>query len=159
MRFVRTVVLVALALLCWALGPLVAGLAALTLLHPRVRHWMRPSRRVVLGGGVAVVALAALVWLVPHVIALTPLRDEPLRLAFAGIDGRLASRSASWAWSRGIEYRDIVLYDRGDRPVVVVRAAEVVSRVQVREERVVVQVGHEDLQRVELLFRGPRDQL
>jgi translocation and assembly module TamB len=67
----------------------------------------------------------ALGGLVPHVIALTPLRDEPLRLAFAGIDGRLASRSATWAWVRGIEYRDIVLYDRADRPVVVVQRAVV----------------------------------
>ena len=71
------------------------------------------------------VGALALGWLVPHLIALTPLRDEPLRLAFAGIDGRLASRSATWAWSRGIEYRDIVLFDRADRPVVVVKRAVV----------------------------------
>jgi hypothetical protein len=71
------------------------------------------------------VGALALGWLVPHLIALTPLRDEPLRLAFAGIDGRLASRSASWAWWRGIEYRDIVLFDRADRPVVVVQRAVV----------------------------------
>lgn len=71
------------------------------------------------------VGALALGWLVPHVIALTPLRDEPLRLAFTGIDGRLASRSAAWAWSGGIEYRDIVLFDRADRPVVVVKRAVV----------------------------------
>lgn len=69
--------------------------------------------------------LVALGWLLPQLVVLTPLRDEPLRLAFAGIDGRLASRSAAWAWWRGIEYRDIVLFDRANRPVVVVKRAVV----------------------------------
>ena len=71
------------------------------------------------------VGLAALGWLLPQIVVLTPLRDEPLRLAFAGIDGRIASRSAAWGWWHGIEYRDIVLFDRADRPVVVVARAVV----------------------------------
>ncbi|MFO0190834.1 MAG: hypothetical protein ACK54F_06255 [Planctomycetia bacterium] len=91
--------------------------------HSRAFGGGPPRRR--RRGIVWLAGVLALGWLVPHVIALTPLRDEPLRLAFAGIDGRLASRSATWAWVRGIEYRDIVLYDRADRPVVVVQRAVV----------------------------------
>ncbi|MBZ5737897.1 hypothetical protein [Nocardioides mangrovi] len=65
MWFARTAVLVGVGLLCWALGPLVLLLGALSLLHPRVRAWLRPTRRVVLVAGAVVLVLAGVVWLVP----------------------------------------------------------------------------------------------
>lgn len=63
MKGARTIVLVGVALLVLAAGPLVLLLAALCLYFPRVRGWLRPSRRVVVWwvaaglavGGVAVV--------------------------------------------------------------------------------------------------------
>jgi hypothetical protein len=65
--------------------------------------------------------LAAVGWIAPTILVLTELRDRPLTAAFAGIDGRLASRSASWTWFGGIEYRDVVLLDREGRPVIVIK--------------------------------------
>ena len=65
MRFARTAALAGGALLCWAFGPLVLLVLALSLLHPRVREWLRPTRRVVLGWAAAVLALALVGWLVP----------------------------------------------------------------------------------------------
>ena len=56
----------------------------------------------------------------PSVIVLTDLRDRPLEAVFAGIDGRVTSRAAAWRWWGGIEYRDVVLRDRGGRPLVAV---------------------------------------
>ncbi|NDH64339.1 MAG: hypothetical protein EBY18_22445, partial [Alphaproteobacteria bacterium] len=52
---------------------------------------------------------------------LTHLRDRPLQAAFAGIDGHVASRAATWNWLGGIDYRDVVLSDRSGRPAVLVR--------------------------------------
>ena len=54
-------------------------------------------------------------------IVLTDLRDRPLEAAFAGIDGRVTSGGATWNWLGGIEYRDVVLWDRARRPVMAVR--------------------------------------
>ena len=65
MRFARTMVLVAVGLLWLALGPVVLLVAALALLRPAVRGWLRPTRRV-LGAWVGVLALlAAVVAVVP----------------------------------------------------------------------------------------------
>jgi hypothetical protein len=89
--------------------------------HSRAFGGARPHRRRRLLWFAAI--LVGIGWLVPLVAVLTPLRDEPLRLAFAGIDGRLASRSAAWTWWGGIEYRGIVLFDRADRPVLVIQRA------------------------------------
>lgn len=83
----------------------------------------RPRRRRPFFWLALVAALLAVGWLLPQVIVLTDLRDRPLQLAFAGIDGRVASRSATWTWLRGLEYRDVVLYDRTGRPVLVVKRA------------------------------------
>jgi len=68
----------------------------------------------------ALAVLAACVWMAPTVLVLTELRDRPLQAAFAGIDGRISSRAASWRWLGGLEYRDLVLHDRQGRPAVIV---------------------------------------
>ena len=64
--------------------------------------------------------LAAGVWLAPAALVHTPLRDRPLALAFAGIDGSITSKTASWRWIGGVEYRDVVLRDRSGRAAVFV---------------------------------------
>ena len=69
---------------------------------------------------VAVAAVAAAAWFAPDLAVLTPLRDQPLALAFAGIDGTIASGGAAWRWVGGVEYRDVVLRDRAGRPAVIV---------------------------------------
>lgn len=68
----------------------------------------------------ALAAFAAGVWFAPDLAVLTPLRDQPLALAFAGIDGSIASGGARWRWVGGVEYRDVVLRDRAGRPAVIV---------------------------------------
>lgn len=65
MRFARTIVLVGVALVSWAFGPGVLLVGALALLHPRVRSWLRPTRRALLIGAATLVVLAGAVWLVP----------------------------------------------------------------------------------------------
>ena len=65
MRYARTAVLVPFALLFLALGPAVLVLGLLTLTIPRVRAWLRPDRRTVAGWAGAVVAVVALLLLVP----------------------------------------------------------------------------------------------
>lgn len=65
MRGARAIVLVGVGLLVLVAGPLVLLLAALTLYFPRVRAWLRPSRRVVAGWLVAVLALAGVAVVVP----------------------------------------------------------------------------------------------
>lgn len=64
-RVPRSVVLVVLALLWFALGPVVLVLAVGALLVPRVRRWLRPSRGVVVGWLGAVVLLVAVVVVLP----------------------------------------------------------------------------------------------
>ncbi|GGO74384.1 hypothetical protein [Nocardioides deserti] len=65
LRFPRTIVLVALAALTWALGPLVVLVALLILAVPRVRRWWRPTWRVVAGWVVGVLALVGVVVVLP----------------------------------------------------------------------------------------------
>lgn len=65
-------------------------------------------------------AAAAIVAVAPAVLVHTPLRDRPLALAFAGIDGSITSTAASWRWVGGVEYRDVVLRDRSGRAAVFV---------------------------------------
>ena len=65
MRFARTAALVGVGLLWWALGPVVLLLAAGALYLRPVRAWLRPSRRVLLVGTVAVLTIAGLAWVVP----------------------------------------------------------------------------------------------
>jgi len=80
--------------------------------RPR-RRWVR---RLLLTGVAGVVAA----WFAPAVVVRTDLRDRPLELLFAGIDGRVTSREAAWNWWDCIEYRDVVLRDRAGRPLVAV---------------------------------------
>jgi hypothetical protein len=65
MRLQRTVALLVLLGCYLALGPLVLLLALGALLVPRVRDWLRPTRRVVAVGMAAAAALAGLVLVVP----------------------------------------------------------------------------------------------
>ena len=75
----------------------------------------------------AVFSLAALtlggtaIWLAPAVLVLTHLRDRPLQMLFAGIDGSVLSGGASWNWLGGSEYRNVTLLDRNGRPVAAVQ--------------------------------------
>lgn len=76
------------------------------------RRWLRL---------VAICAIGmAIVWAVPIVLVETPLRDAPLTMALAGIDGRVSSRGAIWNWAGPIEYRSITLADRTGRIVGVI---------------------------------------
>ena len=79
----------------------------------------RPRRRPLVWL-VGLATLAAAVWFAPAVAVLTRLRDRPLEMALAGIDGHVASRAAVWRWWGGIEYRDVTLCDRQGRPLVAV---------------------------------------
>jgi translocation and assembly module TamB len=73
------------------------------------RRWLRL---------VAICAVGfAVVWAVPIVLVETPLRDAPLTMALAGIDGQISSRGAIWNWTGPIEYRSITLADRTGRIV------------------------------------------
>ena len=81
----------------------------------------RPRRRWAVFSLAALAVLGGAVWIAPTVLVLTHLRDRPLQAAFAGIDGHVASRAATWNWLGGIDYRDVVLCDRSGRPVVLVR--------------------------------------
>ncbi|MBC9732629.1 hypothetical protein [Nocardioides marmotae] len=65
LRFQRTLALLAVALLAWALGPLVVLLASAALAVPRVRRWLRPTWRVVAGWAAAAVAVVGIVVVVP----------------------------------------------------------------------------------------------
>ncbi len=65
MRFKRSAFLVSVAVLVWALGPLLLLLALGALFHPRVRDWLRPTRRVVAIWTGAVLALVGIVILIP----------------------------------------------------------------------------------------------
>ncbi|HEX3005447.1 MAG TPA: hypothetical protein VHO27_14630 [Angustibacter sp.] len=65
MRGARTVVLVGVALLVYVAGPLVLLLAGLCLYFPRVRGWLRPTRRVVGGWVAAVLVIAGAAVVVP----------------------------------------------------------------------------------------------
>lgn len=65
MRGARTVVLVGVGLLVLLAGPVALLLAGLTLYFPRVRAWLRPTRRVVAWWLVAVLAVAGLAVVVP----------------------------------------------------------------------------------------------
>jgi len=65
MRFTRTLTLLGVGLVWLALGPWVLPAALALLLVPRVRAWLRPTWRAVLGVSAAVLALVGLVVLVP----------------------------------------------------------------------------------------------
>lgn len=65
MRFARTIALVGVGLLWLAFGPVVLLLAAGSLYFARVRHWMRPTRRIVASWVIAVAAMAGLLIVVP----------------------------------------------------------------------------------------------
>jgi hypothetical protein len=68
------------------------------------------------------VVLGACAWMAPAVLVHTELRDKPLVNGFAGIDGSIASGSATWTWMGPIEYRNVVLRDAAGLPAVIVRS-------------------------------------
>jgi translocation and assembly module TamB len=80
----------------------------------------RPRRRVGVFSLAILAVLGAAGWMAPAVLVHTSLRDRPLAAALAGIDGTISSRGARWSWLSGVEYRDIVLADRGGTPAVIV---------------------------------------
>ncbi len=86
--------------------------------HTRTRG-KKPRRR-----WLRLVAICAIgftvVWAVPLVLVETPLRDTPLALSLAGIDGQISSGGAIWNWTGPIEYRSITLADRTGRVVGVI---------------------------------------
>ena len=63
-RFARTIALLGVLLLWWAIGPLALVAALLALGFPTVRRWLRPTKRVVLAWVGAVAALAIAVVLI-----------------------------------------------------------------------------------------------
>lgn len=67
--------------------------------------------------------VAACVVLAPRVLVHTGLRERPLERVFAGIDGSVASGSASWRWWGPVEYRNIVLRDSRGLAVVAIEHA------------------------------------
>lgn len=95
----------------------------------------------------ALAVLAAAAWMAPTVLVLTPLRDRPLEAVFSGIDGSITSGAARWNWLGGIEYRDIVLRDRGGR------ACAIVPRLAVDRGLAALMVAPHDLGTVRLV--GP----
>ena len=68
-----------------------------------------------------VAVIGGLLWATPMVLVETPLRDQPLRLAFAGIDGQITSGGAAWNWLGPIEYRTVALADHAGRTVALVQ--------------------------------------
>ncbi|GAG49019.1 unnamed protein product, partial [marine sediment metagenome] len=60
---------------------------------------------------VGLVMLGVVLWLLPGIIAHTPLLDWALRAATADLDGRLSVRSASLGWLKPIAADGIVVRD------------------------------------------------
>jgi hypothetical protein len=81
----------------------------------------RPRRRWAVFSAASLAVLVGLGWIAPTLLVLTELRDRPLVAAFQGIAGRVASRGATWSWLRGLEYRNVMLLDREQRPVLAVQ--------------------------------------
>lgn len=82
----------------------------------------KPRRRVGVFSLAALAVLVAAAWFAPVVLVHTHLRDRPLEDAFAGIDGSIASGSATWSWLGPIEYQNVVLRDASGLPAVIVRS-------------------------------------
>jgi hypothetical protein len=60
-----------------------------------------------------VVAIALLLlYFAPSLVALTALRDVPLRIVFDGIEGTIHSDGASLGWFSAVEYEGVEVYDR-----------------------------------------------
>lgn len=89
MRFQRTLALVGVGLLGLALGPWVLAAAVGGLVVPRVRDWLRPTRRVVGIGTVVVAGLGGLVVVVPD--GWLPIPPGPGALVTPAYVGRPAS--------------------------------------------------------------------
>ncbi len=59
-----------------------------------------------------VAAGAVLLYFAPALVALTGLRDVPLRMIFDGIEGTIHSEGASLGWFSTVEYRGVEVHDR-----------------------------------------------
>lgn len=86
--------------------------------HTRSRG-QKPRRRWLRRVALCAIGLVV-VWAVPIVLVETPLRNTPLSLVLAGIDGQISSGGAIWNWTGPIEYRSITLADRAGRIVGVI---------------------------------------
>jgi translocation and assembly module TamB len=86
--------------------------------HTRTRG-QKPRRRWLRLVAICAIGVA-IAWAVPIVLVETPLRDAPLTMALAGMDGQVSSRGAIWNWAGPIEYRSITLADRTGRIVGVI---------------------------------------
>jgi translocation and assembly module TamB len=86
--------------------------------QPPKRRW---PKRVVLG----MTLLVVLVLLLPTIIAKTPLRDAPLRLALRNMHGTVQAGGASLSWFAPLEYTDIEI--RNERGELLVSLAKVQS--------------------------------
>ncbi len=80
----------------------------------------RPRRRWAWRFLWAVLVMAGFIGVAPTVVVATRLRDWPLDLVFAGIDGRMASGQARWPWFGPIEYRDLRVFTSDGRVLAVV---------------------------------------
>ncbi|HZZ26459.1 MAG TPA: hypothetical protein VFE46_00525 [Pirellulales bacterium] len=85
---------------------------------PKKRRWLK---RLVL----AVALLVILVLVLPTIIACTPLRDAPLRLALRNMHGTVQAGGASLSWFAPLEYTNIEI--RNERGEVVLSLAKVAS--------------------------------
>ncbi len=81
------------------------------------RKWVK---RVVLGGAL----LATIVLLLPNIIALTGLRNAPLRLALQGIHGSVQAGGASLSWFGPIRYSDIEIRDAEGKSLLAIPSIE-----------------------------------
>src|SRR5688572_26894288 len=81
------------------------------------RRWVK---RVVLGGAL----LATIVLLLPNIIAITGLRNAPLRLALSGMKGSVQAGGASLSWFGTIRYTDIEIRDAEGKPLIIVPQVE-----------------------------------
>jgi len=63
------------------------------------------------------VLLVAIVWVIPHIVAATSLRDLVVARLFPHVDGVIASRSASLDWFSPVEFQDVTVIDRNGATV------------------------------------------
>lgn len=85
----------------------------------------RRLRRVLIGSGVVLLVLAALVWFAPTIVAKTGLRQTVVARFFPELKGTIHVGDASLGWLSPVELRDVTVTDPSGRPALT--AARVVS--------------------------------
>src|SRR5947209_13971223 len=68
------------------------------------RRW--PRRLII-----ALAGYALLMWVLPIVLAWTPLRNRALSMALPGLNGTITSGGASLGWFSPVEFRDVEIRD------------------------------------------------